>query len=409
MIDLLNEVERYLARAAGRNTVRPGEDITVRVDLAVSHDVTGPMAVEQFLNIGVDRLFQPERVIFVLDHIFPAATPDARALHRSLKHFCKQYRAVLYEQGEGVCHQLLAERHRLERGSLLIGADSHTCTAGAYGAIAIAVGATELAVAMATGTVDIEVPECCEIRLDGEPGPGVYAKDIILHLIGRFGTDGFIDQAVIFTGHAAGRMTLEDRMTISNMGIEMGAMITYFSEHETAGPVSASYGVNLQEVVPSVACPSSPGNIAPVSRVAGTEITQVVIGSCTNGRLTDMQVAAGVLAGRCVHPEVTLIVIPASRRVAQEMDEGGISGIIRDAGGVIASPGCGPCFGAHMGLLCDGDVAVSTTNRNFPGRMGGRQAAVYLASPRTAAESALAGQIVPPGTMKPLRGECGSE
>jgi homoaconitase/3-isopropylmalate dehydratase large subunit len=234
----------------------------------------------------------------------------------------------------------------------------------------------------------------------------VYAKDIILSLIGRFGTDGFIDKAVIFTGPAVARMSLDERMTIANMGIEMGAMITYFSELESAGPVSVSHQVNLQNMAPSVACPSSPGNVTLVDRVAGTEITQVIIGSCTNGRLTDMRVAAEVLAGGRVHPQVTLIVIPASRKVAQEMDDEGITRIIRDAGGVVVSPGCGPCFGAHMGLLCDDDVAVSTTNRNFPGRMGGKRAAVYLASPRTAAESALAGRIVPPGTVAPLKGGC---
>lgn len=398
----MNEIHRYLARAAGKDKVSVGEDITVKVDLVIAHDVTGPMAVEQFREIGISKVFDPQRVVFVLDHVIPAASPEARAGHNYLKKFQKEFGVVLHDKSEGVIHQVVAERHQMERGSIIVGADSHTCTAGAYGVLAFGVGATELAAAMATGTIDIEVPETYEIRLEGKTQPGVYAKDIILHLIGKFGTAGFTDNAVIYTGSAVEEMPMEDKMTISNMGIEMGTMISYFSESKEAGEVKETYVINLEEIPPSIACPHSPGNVKKAEDLAGLEVNQVVIGSCTNGRLADMRVAAEVLAGNKVHENVTLIVVPASNTIAAAMNEEGITKIMMDAGAIVTNPSCGPCFGAHMGLAAKEDVVVSTTNRNFPGRMGHKEANIYLASPRIAAESAVAGKIVVPGTIKAL-------
>lgn len=401
----MNEIEQYLAKAAGKDCVRPGDDITVKVDLVISHDVTGPMAAEEFEKIGIDRVFDREKVVFVIDHIIPAATVDAKAAHNRIKAFSRRFGTVLYDKGQGVVHQVVAERHRVDRGAVVIGSDSHTCTAGAYGGLGIGVGATELAAAMATGTMELEVPEVYEIRLEGELRPGVYGKDLILFLIGRFGTDGFTDKAVVYSGPGARALSLDDKLTIANMGIEMGAMISYFSQEEDIGPVGERETFHLSEIPPSIACPSSPGNVVPVEKAAGTPLTQVVIGSCTNGRISDMQIAAEVLDGEKVHENVTLIVVPASASVVQEMDDRGITGILRKAGAIVTNPGCGPCFGAHLGLLTQEDVAVSTTNRNFPGRMGARDAKVYLASPRTAAESAVAGKVVVPGTVKPLKRE----
>ncbi|KUO49721.1 MAG: 3-isopropylmalate dehydratase [Desulfitibacter sp. BRH_c19] len=400
----MNEIEKYLAKAAGKDQVAVGEDITVNVNLVITHDVTGPMAVEQFREIGIKNVFDPGKVVFVLDHIMPAASPEARAFHNILKKFQKEFGVVLYDKSEGVIHQVVAEKHRLDRGSIIVGADSHTCTAGAYGVLAFGVGATELAASMATGTIDIEVPETYELRLDGEMKPGVYAKDIILHLIGKFGTAGFTDKAVIYTGSAVEKMSLEDKMTISNMGIEMGTMISYFSEEKGAEEVNETFVFNIEEISPSISCPHSPGNVKRVEETLGVEINQVVIGSCTNGRLVDMRIAAGILEGNKVHENVTLIVVPASNTIASAMNEEGITKIMMDAGAIITNPGCGPCFGAHMGLAAKEDVVVSTTNRNFPGRMGHKEANIYLASPRTAAESAVAGKIVLPGTVKALGG-----
>jgi len=400
----MNEIEQYLAKAAGKERVSTGDDITIKVDLVISHDVTGPMAADEFEKIGIKKVFDENKVVFVFDHIIPAATVDAKALHNRVKEFSQQYKTVLYDKGQGVIHQVIAEKHPLDRGNVVIGADSHTCMAGAYGAIAIAVGATELAATMATGTIDIEVPEVFEIRLEGSFRPGVYAKDLILHLIGKFGTDGFTDKCVVYSGSAVSGMSLDEKMTVSNMGIEMGAMISYFSDLDNIGPVMERVTFDLGSILPSTACPPSPGNVVPVQEVAGIPITQVVIGSCTNGRISDMKIAAEVLDGLRVHDDVTLIVVPASDSIAEEMDDLGITKIFRKAGAIVTNPGCGPCFGAHLGLLTKDDVAVSTTNRNFPGRMGHKEAKVFLASPRTAAESAAAGKLVVPGTVKPLEG-----
>lgn len=401
----MNSIEKYLAKAAGRKKVQVGEDIAVKVDLAITHDVTGPIAVEQFKKIGIKNVFDPQKIVFVIDHIIPAATVEAKVGQNTLKAFAQEYGIKIYERCEGVIHQIIAENHRLERGSIIAGADSHTCTAGAYGVLGIPIGSTELAAAMATGMLDLEVPETYEIRLEGKLQPGVYAKDVILHLIGIFGTNGFTDKAVIYTGSLVEQLSLEDKMTISNMGIEMGTMISYFAEpNESIGNVKDVFIFQGVEIEACVACPPNPGQVAKAVDLAGTKITQAVIGSCTNGRLSDMKIAAEVLKGRKVADQVLLIVIPASKKIAQEMEDQGLTRIFREAGGVVTSPGCGPCFGAHMGLLAAEDVAVSTTNRNFPGRMGHREAKVYLASPRIAAESAVAGAIVSPGSVVPIGG-----
>lgn len=398
----MNELEKYLARAAGKDNVTTGEDIKLDVDLVIAHDVTGPMAIEQFLKIGTDSVFDKNKVVFVLDHIIPAGTVNARKFHNIITNFGKGFGTKVYNKSEGVIHQVIAENHRLNRGEILIGADSHTGTAGAYGAIAIPVGATELAAAMATGTVDIEVPEVYVICIDGDLNPGVSGKDIILHLIGRFGTDGFTDKAVIFTGERLRNLSLEDRMTISNMGIEMGAMISYFAENDDVSDVKVVYKIAAEDIPVSIACPYSPGNVKSIDEVVGTKLTQVVVGSCTNGRISDMRILAEVLKDKAVHDDITLLAVPASKTVLDLMEEEGLTKIIRNAGGIVTSPGCGPCFGAHMGLLAKEDVALSTTNRNFHGRMGAQEAQVYLGSPRVAAESAVTGVITKPGTVLPL-------
>lgn len=399
----MNEIERYLAAAAGLKEVAVGQDISVRVDLAMAHDVTAPLALAPFAEIGVERVFDPKKVVFIIDHVYPAPTVAARQGHREMRAFARRYGFPLLE-GEGVCHQVMSEQYKLPRGAVVVGADSHTCTAGAYGALAFGVGSTELAAAMATGSLDIEVPPVQAILLDGVPAPGVYAKDIVLHLIGTFGIAGFTDQGVIFAGGWARRASTDDKMTISNMAIEMGAMLSYFSVEQEVGPVVATHRIDVGKIPPLMAAPSSPDNVKPVAELAGRPVTQVIIGSCTNGRLSDMREAAAVLKRVPVNSEVNCVVIPASRRVAQAMEEEGLAQIFRRAGATVTSPGCGPCFGGHLGLAAGDDVVVSTTNRNFPGRMGAKEAQIYLASPRAAAEAAAAGKIVPPGTVVALGG-----
>jgi len=399
----VNEIEQFLAAAAGKVAVKVGEDITVRVDLAMGHDVTAPLALAPFDAIGVSKVFDTGKVVFILDHTYPAPTVQARQCHNEMRDFAQRYGFRLFDKGEGVCHQLLSEEFALPRGSVLVGADSHTCTAGAYGVLAFGVGSTELAAAMATGTLDIEVPPAEAIYLDGVLAPGVYAKDVVLRLIGTFGTGGFTDKAVIFCGSWVRQASLAEKMTISNMAIEMGAMLSYFSQESDPGTVAHRFDV--AEFVPLLACPPTPANVRPVAELAGLPVTQVVIGSCTNGRLADMREAAAVFRTARVHEGVNCIVLPASRRVAEAMEQEGLTAIFLQAGAVVTNPGCGPCYGGHMGLVAADDVVVSTTNRNFPGRMGAKEARIYLASPRTAAEAAAAGMIALPGTAAGLGGE----
>lgn len=390
----MNIIESHLAKAAGLLDVKPGQDITVQVDLAMAHDVTAPMAIEQFQRIGVSKVFDPEKVVFVIDHILPAATVNARRSHNKILNFKKEYDVQVFHQGEGVIHQIIAEEGLVKRGEIVIGADSHTCTAGAYGAIAIAVGSTELAATMAIGTIDLEVPAVDLIHLQQRPDKSISAKDMILTLIKKFGTDGFTDRGIIFAGQGFTQLSLAEKMTICNMCIEMGAMIAYMAlETEEVGETANQYFLKTDEFVPVLACPHSPGNVKSLQEVEGTKITQVVIGSCTNGRIEDIRITAEILNGKKIHPDVTMIVVPASRRVLDLMEAEGLTKIIRDAGALVTNPGCGPCFGAHMGLVSKEDVVVSTTNRNFPGRMGHSEAQIYLASPKIATEAALAGLI----------------
>lgn len=396
----MNVIEAILARKAGLAHVVPGQEITVKVDLVMAHDVTGPMAIAQFDRIGVPSVYDPKRVAFIMDHNIPCSTVHARRQHCTVNDFCKRTGARLYNRAEGVIHQLAWEEGLYAPGDLIAGADSHTCTAGAFGAVGIPLGATEMAAVMALGKLELDVPETHLIRVNGTLNPYVYGKDIILHMIGKFTTNGFTDRAVMISGHAVLALPPEEKMTIANMLIEMGAMIGLIDQgQEAIGPVAVTHDIDAAEIVPVAACPSSPGNVRPLSELDGTPITQAVLASCTNGRYTDMVIAARVLQGRKVADGVNMVVVPASKRILQRMEETGITQIFRDAGAIVANPGCGPCFGSHQGLLTPEDVAVSSTNRNFPGRMGEKAAQVYLASPRVVAESAVRGCLTPPGSI----------
>lgn len=401
----MNIIEKIIAKKANKEVVKVGEELSVKVDLVIAHDVTGPIAVEQFKKIGVKEVYDKEKVVFVLDHNIPCSSVDSRIQHRVIHEFCNEYGSKVYGRSEGVIHQIVHEENLYKKGDIIVGADSHTCTAGAYGVVAIPVGSTEMAAVMALGEIDLEVPETYLINVDGELSPGVYAKDIILYVIGKFGTNGFTDKAVIFSGSTILGLKNDEKMTIANMMIEMGAMIGYIDQgKEEIGQVKETYCINASDLVPVAACPSSPGNVKPISEIKGQKINQAVIGSCTNGRYSDMKVAAEVLKGKKVDKGVNMIIVPASKKVLDKMEEEGLTKIFRESGAIVTNPGCGPCFGAHQGLLAKEDVAISTTNRNFPGRMGHKEARIYLASPRTVAESAVMGYIASPGTVIPLEG-----
>lgn len=392
----MNCIESYLAKAAGVREVRPGQDIACKVSFAAAHDVTAPIALDMFRKIGVDKVFDPDRVILVVDHIYPAATEKARDSVWAMYDFARQFGVHLYQRGEGVIHQLMYEKHRARPGELVVIADSHTSTCGGYGAIGIGVGSTEMAAVMATGRLDIEVPEVVQIYLCGKRPSNVFGKDLILYLGRLLGTDYLVDRALLFTGPGIEELSVPERMTVCNMGIELGAMITLFGTAELGPDTAELREIDLSVLEPQIACPFSPANVVPVHEMAGKKVTQVVIGSCTNGRLNDIAQVVKVFEGKRVHPDVNTLVIPASREVLGEMEERGWCKIIRDAGATILNPGCGPCFGAHEGLASRRDVVVSTTNRNFPGRMGNVKTEIYLASPATAAETAVSGEIAVP-------------
>lgn len=392
----MNCIETYLARAAGVEEAHAGDDLSCRVSYVAAHDVTAPIAIKMFREIGVKKVFDPDRVVLIVDHIYPAATEKARDSVWAMDDFAKEFGVHLYHRGEGVIHQLMYEKHRANPGELIAIADSHTGTCGGYGALGIGVGSTELAAAMATGKLDLEVPEVVQIHLTGKKPANVFGKDLILYLGSVFGTDYLVDKALLFTGEGIEDFSVAERMTVCNMGIEIGSMITLFGSTALEPDTAEVREVKLNELEPQIARPFSPANVVPVRQVAGTPVTQVVVGSCTNGRLNDMEQVAKAFEGKKVHPDVNTLIVPASRDVLDEMERRGWCKIIRDAGATVLNPGCGPCFGAHEGLTSQRDVVVSTTNRNFPGRMGSMKANIYLASPATAAATALAGKITVP-------------
>ena len=393
----MNCVERYLAKAAGVEEAKAGQDLSCKVSYVAAHDVTAPIAIDMFRKIGVKKVFDPDRVALIVDHIYPANSEKARNNVWTMKDFADEFGVHLYHRGEGVIHQLMYEKHRAQPGELVVIADSHTGTCGGYGAVGVGVGSTELAAAMATGKLDLEVPQVIQIYLTGKRRSNVFGKDLILYLGSQFGTDYLVDRALLFTGPGIDDLSVAERMTVCNMGIELGAMITLFGTTEKEPDTLEVKEIDLGSLEPQIARPFSPATVVPVREVAGTPVTQVVVGSCTNGRLNDMEQVAKAFEGKHVHPDVNTLVVPASKDILDEMEKRGWCKIIRDAGATVLNPGCGSCFGAHEGLTSERDTVVSTTNRNFPGRMGSMKAKIYLASPATAAATALAGKITVPG------------
>ncbi len=398
----MNLIESHLAKAAGLDKVSAGMDVSCKVGYVAAHDVTAPIAIKQFREIGVDKVFDPKRVLLIVDHIYPAASEKARDSVWIMDDFAREFGIPIYKKGEGVIHQIMYEKHRAEPGELVVIADSHTCTCGGYGAIGIGVGSTEAAAAMATGRLDLEVPAVVQVYLTGKLKENVFGKDFILYLGEIFGTDYLTDKGLLITGPGIECFSVAERMTVCNMGTELGSMITLFGTEEKEMEVEEIREIDLSTLNPKIAKPFSPANVCDVAEVAGLPITQVVVGSCTNGRINDMEQVALALKGRQVHPGVNMLVVPSSKNVLNTMEEKGWCKIIREANATVLNPGCGPCFGAHEGLISNRDVVVSTTNRNFPGRMGANKGQIYLASPATAAASAIAGKITVPGTEASL-------
>ncbi len=404
--------EKILSAHAGK-TVKPGELVISNIDVVMVQDGTGPLAVNEFKKLNKTKLFNPERTILFIDHAAPSPRKELSNTHTVLRDFAKEYGAVLSEVGDGVCHQRLVESF-VNPGEVLLGADSHTCTSGALGAFATGVGSTDIAVVMGLGKTWLKVPATFKVVVEGEFPKGVYAKDLILHLIGLIGADGATYKALEFTGSAVKNMTMADRFTISNMAVEAGAKaglfetdektLEYLKEHNRAdkfkeikADADAVYerviNINLNELKPTISCPHTVDNTKTIDELEKTEINQVYIGTCTNGRIEDLRIAASILKDKKVKEGVRLLVAPASRQVfLQALEEGLITTFV-NAGAAIVTSGCGACVGVHAGILGDGEKCLATQNRNFRGRMGNTEGFIYLSSPATAAYSAIKGYI----------------
>jgi 3-isopropylmalate/(R)-2-methylmalate dehydratase large subunit len=411
--------EKILADKVGRE-VTPGEIVQVEYDLVASHDLSTPSGVERFEQMDTDGVADPDRIAIVPDHLIPSHNEIAQQNYTRCQEFAEEHGIEhFYSQSEtGLMHAVLPEDGLVKPGDVVVGADSHTVTHGALGALATGVSYTDLAFAWAEGYTWLRVPETVRLEYVGEPSPWVRGKDLVLHTLGELGVDGAIYQSLEFCGPTVRDLPMDDRFSMANMAIEAGAMLglvepdettrQYVDEHVDDGETYTIHGsdddatyadevtFDCEELEPQVAVPNSPGNAEPLSAVEGTEVDQAVVGSCTNCRIEDLRQAATVLDGRTVDQDVRLIVTPGSRAIQSRAFEQGWMETFHEAGATLGSPGCGACFGEHIGVLDDDEVAVSTTNRNFVGRMGSNSSQVYLANPAVAAASAVTGRITHP-------------
>lgn len=420
----MNITEKILAKASGKKTVHSGEIVNANVDVVMVHDLTGPLAVEAFQKIGIKNVWDNQKVVVILDHQVPAESVKAAELHKTMRKFAQEQQLRIYDVGKGgICHQVMPERGHVLPDTVVVGADSHTCTYGAFGAFATGIGSTEAAAVLATGKIWLKVPKAIKINVEGQFQKYVTPKDLILSIIGKLGAGGAIYKTIEFTGTTIRTMSIAGRMTICNMTVEMGAKNGIVEPDETTreflegrtskhmapfkylkSDADAAYekvvDIEVADLTPQIACPSSVDNVKPASQVRNVQVEQAFIGSCTNGRIEDLRVAAKILKGKTVKDGVRTLVIPASQEVyGQAVKEGLIETFI-DAGALVCGSTCGPCLGGHIGLLASGESCVSTSNRNFIGRMGSKEASVYLASPATVAASAITGSITDPRELE---------
>ena len=407
--------EKILSQKS-ESDARSGDIVIAKVDLVFAQDTTGPLTVRQFQTSGFERLANPQKTALFLDHAAPSPNHGLSNDHILLRHFAQQTGSQTFDVGDGNCHQIVVES-LAKPGEVVIGADSHTVTAGGLGAFATGMGSSDTAIALGLGKTWFRVPESIKVEVLGDFPDGVYAKDLILHLIGRIGADGATYKALEFAGEAVDTMSMSQRFTIANMAVEAGAKAGLFAADKTTQDYLVSQGrgdhyqpvfpdadavyeqtinIDVANLEPAVAKPHTVDNIALAKELKGTKIQQVFIGTCTNGRLEDLAIAANILKGRKCHSETRLIVVPASRQVLLSAIKAGYIQTLVEAGAVIVPPGCGPCLGLHQGVLGNGEACLSTANRNFKGRMGNPEAFIYLGSPATAAATAIAGEITDP-------------
>lgn len=405
-------VEKIISLHAGKD-VHAGELVISKVDVAAVQDGTGPLTVQEFKKLGVNNLKNPERSILFIDHASPSPRKELSNTHMILREFAKEYGAVLSDVGAGVCHQRLVETF-VNPGEVLVGADSHTCTSGALGAFATGMGSTDIAVAMALGKTWLKVPATFKVVVNGKFKKGICSKDLMLHLIGMIGADGATYKSLEFTGDTIDNMSMSERFTLANMAVEAGAKCGLFVADETTREFLKSRGredkfvqilpdkdaeyeriieINAEDVPHTVSCPHTVDNTKRVEELKDIKVNQVYVGTCTNGRIEDLRIVAEILKGNKVHPDVRMLISPASKDVFKQALKEGLIDIFVDANAAIMAPGCGPCVGVHAGILGDGEVCLATQNRNFQGRMGNTKGFIYLASPYVAAYTALNGYI----------------
>lgn len=410
--------QKILAAHAGLDHVVPGQLITAKVDMLLANDISGSVSVNVFDEAGFDKVFDKSKISLVMDHFTPNKDIKSAEQCVTCRTFAKRFDIDhYYDVGTmGIEHALLPEKGLVAAGEIVVGADSHTCTYGALGAFSTGVGSTDLAASMATGQTWFKVPSALKFNLTGELQENVSGKDVILHIIGMIGVDGALYKSMEFTGPGVASLSIDDRFTICNMAIEAGGKNGIFPvdditkeymegrvdreytvyEADADAQYDTVYEIDLSAIRPTIAFPHLPGNTRTIDEVGNVQIQQSVIGSCTNGRLSDMRIAAEILKGKKVHPDVRCIIVPATQQIYKECIKLGYLDIFIDANCVVSTPTCGPCMGGHMGILAEGERCISTTNRNFVGRMGHTRSEIYLASPAVAAASAIAGKIAAP-------------
>lgn len=400
--------EKIISRHSGRD-VFAGDLTIVDVDGVMASDTTAPLTIRAFQDMGGEHVWDSSKVTFVIDHASPPPNELIANLHALMREFAKKQNIRLYDVGEGICHQLMIEKKHVKPGELILGADSHTCTYGALGAFSTGVGSTDLAGVLLTGKTWLKVPESIKIELNGRLPDGVSAKDLILFLVGQLGIDGANYKSIEFTGEAIESLTLDSRMTIANMAIEMGAKAGLVSttglsldypfeslEPDLDAVYDQVYRFDVSQLEPQISIPHSPDDVKNISEVIGVHIQQAFLGSCTNGRLVDLHEAAQILKGKKIHPDVRMLIAPASKDVFLDALKDGTVEDLTEAGATFLTSGCGPCVGTHLGVPGNNETVISSSNRNFRGRMGNRNSNVYLASPAVVAYSALLGKIADP-------------
>ncbi|MDW7667775.1 MAG: 3-isopropylmalate dehydratase large subunit [Bacillota bacterium] len=409
----MHALEKILAKASGKQSVEAGEIVNAKVDLAEVNDLY-LQTIKSFYEMGGDKVYNPDKITFILDHYAPAPSIQSASNQKEMREFCYlQEIDLLFDVNQGVCHQVMVEHGLVWPGMLLVATDSHTTTHGAFGAFGTGVGATDLATIMLTGELWFKVPEVIKIEINGKLSPRVMAKDVILYIISKLGTDGAVYKAVEFTGDTVKSMGIAERMVLCNMTVEMGAKTSYIEPDETTlkyvkertgkdfdidytdddYKYSEEYTFDVSNLEPQIAIPHSVDNGMNISKVKEVKVDQVFIGTCTGGRLEDLEAAVKVMDGKKVHSRTRLLIIPASKEVMEKAIEKGYVSTLMKAGATFSSPGCGPCLGTHQGLLAPGEVCATTSSRNFPGRMGSTEADIYLVSPATAGEIAVKGKI----------------